>query len=161
MQEHDVYVNVVGGLHIEEPAIDLGVVVAVASSLREVPLDPHLVICGEVGLTGEVRAVAQVDARLREAAKLGFRRSLLPQANCQPAPATPSVELCGVRTVAEALEVMQQPGPVAGKARSAVSAQQAAKLPEAPAYVERQGLNAKGVYKEKSDGTTYAQSKSY
>jgi DNA repair protein RadA/Sms len=107
--QHDVYVNVVGGLRLEEPAIDLGVIVAVASSLREVPLDPHLVVFGEVGLTGEVRAVAQVEARLREAAKLGFRRCLLPQANCQPAPAAVDIELYGVRTVAEALEVLQRP----------------------------------------------------
>jgi DNA repair protein RadA/Sms len=158
MQEHDVYVNVVGGLRIDEPAIDLGVVVAVASSLREVPLDPHLVICGEVGLTGEVRAVAQMDARLREAAKLGFRRCLLPQANCQPAPAAASVELCGVRTVAAALEVMQQPGPVAGKAWSALSAQQAARPSEASAYAGRRALNAKGLDKERLDGTTYSES---
>jgi DNA repair protein RadA/Sms len=109
MQEHDVYVNVVGGLHIEEPAIDLGVIVAVASSLREVPLDPHLVVFGEVGLTGEVRAVAQIEARLREAAKLGFQRCLLPQANCQPTPISVDIELYGVRTVAEALQVMQSP----------------------------------------------------
>jgi DNA repair protein RadA/Sms len=110
---HDIYVNVVGGLRIEEPAIDLGVIVAVASSLREVPLDPHLVVFGEVGLTGEVRAVAQIEARLREAAKLGFRRCLLPQANCQPIPATVDIELCGVRTVAEALQMLQSPSPPA------------------------------------------------
>jgi DNA repair protein RadA/Sms len=95
---------------VDEPAIDLGLVVAVVSSLREVPLDPQLVVFGEVGLTGEVRAVTQVEARLREAAKLGFRRCLLPQANCQPAPAPAGMELYGVRTVAEALQVMQQYG---------------------------------------------------
>ena len=106
LQSHDVYVNVVGGLQLNEPAIDLGVVVAVVSSLREVVVDPHLVICGEVGLTGEVRAVGQIEARLREAAKLGFRRCLLPQANCQPAPGVPGIELCGVQTVAEALQVI-------------------------------------------------------
>lgn len=111
VQAHDVYVNVVGGLHIEEPAIDLGVIVAVASSLREVPLDPHLVVFGEVGLTGEVRAVSQIEARLREAAKLGFRRCLLPQANCQPALAALDIELCGVRTVAEALQALQSLSP--------------------------------------------------
>jgi predicted ATP-dependent serine protease len=104
-----VYVNVVGGLHVEEPAIDLGVIVAVASSLRDIALDPHLVVFGEVGLTGEVRAVAQVEARLREAAKLGFRRCVLPQANCQPLPAAVDIELCGVRTVAEALQELQSP----------------------------------------------------
>jgi DNA repair protein RadA/Sms len=110
---HDVYVNVVGGLYIEEPAIDLGVVVAVVSSLRDVVLDPHLVVLGEVGLTGEVRAVGQVEARMREAVKLGFRRCLLPQANCQSASSIIDIELCGVRTVAEALQVILQDDPSA------------------------------------------------
>jgi predicted ATP-dependent protease len=78
------------------------------SSLRDVVLDPHLVVLGEVGLTGEVRAVGQVEARLREAAKLGFRRCLLPQANSQATSHTVDMELCGVRTVAEALQVILQ-----------------------------------------------------
>jgi len=111
LQTHDVYVNIVGGLHIDEPAIDLGVVAAVASSLRDIPIDPELVIFGEVGLTGEVRAVGHVETRLREAAKLGFRRCLLPQANCTPMTTdtlTDNFELCGVRTVAEALQVIAQ-----------------------------------------------------
>jgi DNA repair protein RadA/Sms len=109
LQQHDVYVNVVGGLHIDEPAIDLGVVVAVASSLRDVAIDPELIVFGEVGLTGEVRAVGHVETRLREAAKLGFRRCLLPQANCQTPIA--NIALCGVRTVAEALQVILPPRP--------------------------------------------------
>lgn len=111
LQEHDVYVNIVGGLRIDEPAIDLGVVAAVASSLRDIPIDPELVMFGEVGLTGEVRAVGHVETRLREAAKLGFRRCLLPQANCTPMAIetlSDHVELCGVRTVAEALRVLMQ-----------------------------------------------------
>jgi DNA repair protein RadA/Sms len=116
MQEHDVYVNVVGGLRVDEPALDLGVIVAVVSSLREVPLDPQWVVFGEVGLTGEVRGVTQVDARLREAAKLGFRRCLLPQANAQPACVPAGLELCDVRTVAEALQILQQDSPVAAHA---------------------------------------------
>jgi DNA repair protein RadA/Sms len=113
VQEHDVYVNVVGGLRADEPAIDLGVVVAVVSSLREMPLDPHLVVFGEVGLTGEVRAVTQVEARLREAAKLGFHRCLLPHASCQTALAPAGIELCGVQTVAEALQAVHQYSPAA------------------------------------------------
>ena len=109
LQQHDVYVNVVGGLTVDEPAIDLGVVTAVASSLRDVPIDPEMVVFGEVGLTGEVRAVGHVDTRLREAAKLGFRRCLLPRANCQAVETlTEEIELCGIRTVAEALDVLLQ-----------------------------------------------------
>jgi predicted ATP-dependent serine protease len=87
--------------------------VAVVSSLRDIVLDPHLVVLGEVGLTGEVRAVGQMETRLREAAKLGFRRCLLPQANCQPASGIIDIELCGVRTVAEALQVILQDDPAA------------------------------------------------
>jgi DNA repair protein RadA/Sms len=113
LQAHDVYVNVVGGLRLEEPAVDLGVVAAVVSSLREVPIDPHLVVFGEVGLTGEVRGVGQVEARLREAAKLGFHRCLLPQVNCQPALAVEGMELYGIRTVAEALQVLLRRDPTA------------------------------------------------
>jgi DNA repair protein RadA/Sms len=109
LQQHDVYVNVVGGLNLDEPAIDLGVVTAVASSLRDIPVDPDLVVFGEVGLTGEVRAVGHVDARLREAAKLGFRRCLLPQANYAAVEALAGeIELYSVRTVADALEVILQ-----------------------------------------------------
>jgi DNA repair protein RadA/Sms len=137
MQAHDVYVNVVGGLRLEEPAIDLAMVVAVASSLQEVSLDPQLVVCGEVGLTGEVRAVTQVETRLREAGKLGFRRCILPQANCQSSLAIAGVELCGVRTVAEALQMLQTPSPVAGKAAATSSGQQPARAQRAPTYAER------------------------
>lgn len=114
LQEQDVYVNIVGGLRVDEPAVDLGVVAAVASSIRDIPIDPELVIFGEVGLTGEVRAVGHVETRLREAAKLGFRRCLLPQANCTAMTAETlpdDFELCGVRTVAEALRVIQQREP--------------------------------------------------
>ena len=77
----DVYVNVVGGMHIDEPAIDLGIVAAVTSSLREVPIEPGLLVLGEVGLGGEVRAISQAEMRIREAAKMGFKRCLLPERN--------------------------------------------------------------------------------
>jgi DNA repair protein RadA/Sms len=108
LQAHDVYVNVVGGLYLNEPAIDLGIIVAVASSLKDTPLDPHCIAFGEVGLSGEIRAVGHAEARVREAAKLGFRRCLLPQVNCQPAPQIAGIELCGVRTVREALQMALQ-----------------------------------------------------
>jgi DNA repair protein RadA/Sms len=70
----DVFVNVVGGLKIDEPAVDLGVLAAVASSFREKPVPPEMVVMGEVGLAGEVRAISQAEARLKDAAKLGFTR---------------------------------------------------------------------------------------
>ncbi len=79
LYDQDVYVNVVGGLRIDEPAADLGVALAIVSSLRDKPIDPELAVIGEVGLSGEVRGVAHLEQRLREAAKLGFKRCLIPQ----------------------------------------------------------------------------------
>jgi DNA repair protein RadA/Sms len=99
----DVYVNVVGGLHIDEPAIDLGIVVAITSSLREVPIEPGLLVLGEVGLGGEVRAVSQTELRIREAAKMGFKRCLLSERNVTKLEPVDGMELVGIREVREAL----------------------------------------------------------
>jgi DNA repair protein RadA/Sms len=78
MGDQDVYVNVVGGLKLAEPAADLGVIAAIASSFRETRVDPRLVVVGEVGLSGELRSVSQLERRLNEAAKLGFTRAIVP-----------------------------------------------------------------------------------
>ena len=102
----DVYVNVVGGMQIDEPAIDLGIVGAVTSSLREVPVEPSLLVLGEVGLGGEVRAISQAELRIREAAKMGFKRCLLPERNLAKLDAIDGIELIGIREVGEALEVV-------------------------------------------------------
>ncbi len=77
---HDVYANVVGGFTLEEPAIDLGVAAAIASSYREKHIPPDMVLIGEVGLSGELRAVSRLALRIREAAKLGFKRCIVPSA---------------------------------------------------------------------------------
>ena len=79
--QHDIFLNIAGGIRIDEPALDLGVVCAVASSLLEKAVPPSTVVCGEVGLAGEVRAVGQIEMRLNEAARLGFSRFILPQGN--------------------------------------------------------------------------------
>jgi DNA repair protein RadA/Sms len=79
LHDHDLYVNVIGGLRIEEPAADLAVALSVVSSFRDKPLDPSAVVCGEVGLSGELRSVGQLELRLREAAKLGFERAIVPR----------------------------------------------------------------------------------
>ena len=103
----DVFVNIVGGLKIDEPAIDLGVIAAVASSFREKPIHAQTVVMGEVGLAGEVRAISQAESRLKDAAKLGFTRCILPALNVEKMEKTPSLkkmELLGVRTVDEAME---------------------------------------------------------
>jgi len=77
--EQDVFVNVIGGLRINEPAADLAVAAAVTSSLRDAPVRADTVLIGEVGLSGELRMVGQMTARLREAAKLGFRTAIVPR----------------------------------------------------------------------------------
>ncbi len=103
----DVYVNVVGGMRMEEPAMDLGIVAAVVSSFRERAIDSSTVIFGEVGLAGEVRGVQQAALRIREAQKMGFRRCLLPKRNEEllKREATEStLEQIGVAHVAEILE---------------------------------------------------------
>ncbi|HEY3363763.1 MAG TPA: DNA repair protein RadA [Symbiobacteriaceae bacterium] len=101
---HDAYVKVTGGVRIDEPAVDLGLAVALASSFRDQPPDPHVVVIGEVGLAGEVRAVARVEQRIREAEKMGFKRVVLPLANTKNPGFKTSLELIGVETVMEGLE---------------------------------------------------------
>ncbi len=100
----DIYVNVVGGMRIHEPAADLSVAVAVASVYRNAPVNPDMVLVGEVGLSGELRSVGQLERRLVEAAKLGFQRSLYPRTSRRPQ-VPEGFEVIGVRSVAEALDI--------------------------------------------------------
>lgn len=99
----DVYVNVAGGLPVEEPAADLAVALAVASSLRGVPVPADLVVAGEVGLTGEVRSVNLAEQRVAEAARAGFRRMLLPAGNARRLALRADLEVEPVSKVEEAL----------------------------------------------------------
>jgi DNA repair protein RadA/Sms len=99
----DVFVNVVGGIEVVEPAVDLGIMAAVASSLKERPVDPKTMVIGEVGLSGEIRAVSQIEVRLKEAAKMGFSRCVLPKRNLGSSVAESPLELIGVTQVREAL----------------------------------------------------------
>jgi DNA repair protein RadA/Sms len=101
----DVYVNIAGGMRIEEPAADLSVVAAVASSVRNRGLAPATAVFGEVGLSGEIRGIPQAGLRIREAAQMGFTRVVLPSANADPAEKG-DCELVGVRTVGEALDAL-------------------------------------------------------
>jgi DNA repair protein RadA/Sms len=100
----DLFVNVAGGLTLDDPAADLACVAALASSFREKALDSRTVILGEVGLAGEVRAVAQAEARLAEAARLGFQRAVLPAGNARHADAPRGIEVIGVESVEDALD---------------------------------------------------------
>jgi DNA repair protein RadA/Sms len=107
----DVYVNIAGGMNIEEPAADLSVVAAVASSVRNRGLSPSTAVFGEVGLSGEIRGIPQAPLRIREAVQMGFSRVVLPAANVERASADTlterhECELIGVRTVGEALDTL-------------------------------------------------------
>jgi DNA repair protein RadA/Sms len=104
LMAEDVFVNVAGGMAVDEPAADLGVVAAVASSVRNRPVRPATAVFGEVGLAGEIRGISQAAVRVREAARMGFARCVLPENNCAPSDAPPGCELVGVRTVGEALD---------------------------------------------------------
>jgi DNA repair protein RadA/Sms len=99
----DVYVNIAGGMSIEEPAADLSVVAAVASSVRNRGLSPSTAVFGEVGLSGEIRGIPQAPLRIREAVQMGFTRVVLPAANVDRSEPG-ECELVGVRTVGEALD---------------------------------------------------------
>lgn len=104
LANQDVYVNVVGGLHIDEPTIDLGIVMAVVSSFRDHSVDSRTVVMGEIGLGGEIRPVSQVELRVREAAKLGFNRCLIPEQNLRKYHSIESIEAIGIRDIREVLE---------------------------------------------------------
>ena len=117
----DVFVNVAGGMTIDEPASDLGVLAAIASSVRNRVIPATTAMFGEVGLAGEVRGITQASLRVREASQMGFRRCIMPEANIDPAirvPVTRSegvagdaaeCELVGVRTIGEALDAALSP----------------------------------------------------
>ena len=100
----DVYVNVAGGVKIVEPAVDLAIAVAVASNLKEQPVDPGTAVIGEVGLAGEVRSVGQVEKRIREAARLGFERMIVPHHSKKKAGKVDGIQLVGVESVYQGVE---------------------------------------------------------
>jgi len=102
----DVFVNVAGGIAVDEPAADLAVVAAVASSVRNRPVKASTAVFGEVGLAGEVRGVTQAALRVREAAQMGFTRCVVAQGNCAPEDAPEGCELVTVRHVSEALDAL-------------------------------------------------------
>lgn len=104
----DVFVNVVGGLQVSEPAADLAVATAIASSVRGAPIAGDLVIIGEIGLAGELRSVAQLERRLAEAAGLGFKRALVPSTGGRAKGASPGLQVHPARTLGQALDLALQ-----------------------------------------------------
>jgi DNA repair protein RadA/Sms len=100
----DVFVNIAGGLEVDEPAVDLGVVAAISSSFKSIPIDAHTAVFGEVGLTGEVRGTTQAAVRAREAQALGFKKIVMPGSNTSGLERLLGVRIVGVKSVEEALE---------------------------------------------------------
>jgi DNA repair protein RadA/Sms len=104
LYDQDVYLNVVGGLRVDEPAADLAAALAIVSSIRDQPLGTDVIALGEVGLSGELRGVGQLEQRLREAAKLGFRRALVPRSVAMGA--LDGLEIVPVATICDALRTL-------------------------------------------------------
>jgi DNA repair protein RadA/Sms len=105
LQNQDAYVNVAGGLKLDEPAADLGIIMAIASSFREKPVNGLMVFIGEVGLTGEIRAVSRLDQRLNECARMGFTHCMVPAANSKDLRKYGNLSVIPVRTVYESLDM--------------------------------------------------------
>ena len=100
----DVYLNVVSGIRLVEPAVDLGTVLAVGSSFRNLPLPKDMVAIGEVGLTGEIRAVNMIEKRVKEAEKMGFKTCIIPESNKKLLKDNFKMDIIGVRTINEAMQ---------------------------------------------------------
>jgi DNA repair protein RadA/Sms len=101
---HDIFMNVAGGVKIDEPAVDMGIVAAVASSFLDKSIPEGTLVLGEVGLTGEVRGIGQVETRIQEAQKMGFTRCLVPQSNRTRLSGTGGMTITGIRTISEGIE---------------------------------------------------------
>lgn len=106
LMDHDIFMNVAGGVKIDEPAVDMGIVSAIASSFLDRPIEEDTIVLGEVGLTGEVRAIGQIETRIAEAKKMGFKKSLIPKSNLNRMIGIKDIELIGIKTVSEAIETL-------------------------------------------------------
>jgi len=104
--QEDIYINVAGGIKVEEPGADLAVVAAIASSFKNRPVSEDTVIIGEVGLAGEVRAVSHVEKRIQEASKLGFAKAVIPYENAVDISGSAKIKLQGVKNIGEAVEAI-------------------------------------------------------
>ncbi len=105
LQNQDAYIKVAGGVKLDEPAIDLATAISIASSFRDNPTKPDDIFIGEVGLTGEIRRVSRIEQRVQEAAKLGFKRVICPQNNLDGWTFPKNIEVIGVKTIQEALNI--------------------------------------------------------
>jgi DNA repair protein RadA/Sms len=104
LSNHDIFVNVAGGIKVSEPAIDLGIISALASSFLDRPIDAGIAVFGEVGLTGEIRGISQMETRIKEAARMGFTRCILPRTFSQSGSMGKKMEFIRIGSVKELLE---------------------------------------------------------
>ncbi len=105
IQNQDVYINIVGGIRINEPSIDLGIAIAVASSFKNMPVDETVAVCGEIGLTGEVRGVSFIEKRIHECKKLGFSQIIIPKNNYDAVKDIKGIKILPVENVAQAINL--------------------------------------------------------
>lgn len=103
---HDIFMNVAGGVKISEPSVDMGIISAIASSYLDICIPEGTVVLGEVGLTGEVRAVSHAEARVGEVKKMGFKRCLVPENNLKRMTLEKGIEVIGIKTVSDAMEIL-------------------------------------------------------
>lgn len=103
---YDVFVNIAGGVKIDEPAVDLGIATSIASSLRDVPVDSSAVAVGEIGLGGEIRTIGNIEKRVQEAAKLGFKRIVIPENNMKGVKPNGEIQIIGVDRIEKAMEAL-------------------------------------------------------
>ena len=103
----DIYLNVVGGMRVNEPALDLGIILAVASTYKNIPIPEDVAVVGEVGLTGEVRAVNMIEKRIAEAEKLGYKKILIPQSNKKLLKDDYKLDIIGIKNVNDALKFLK------------------------------------------------------
>ena len=106
LSDQDAYVNIAGGIRINEPAIDLGLVLAILSSYKNRPIDEHVICFGEVGLSGEVRAVSMAEQRIQEAKKMGFESCILPKVSLKGLPEIKGIRLIGVENIQDAAQLI-------------------------------------------------------
>jgi DNA repair protein RadA/Sms len=131
LQKHDVFINIVGGMKLEDPSTDVAVALAIASSFVEKPLPPDMCFFGEVGLGGELRPVMQAERRIAEAATMGFKRVLLPEAGSSPEMGKKTgIELVRCNTLADALEAALDVKPSRSAAKSQPNGSWPSKFPK-------------------------------
>lgn len=106
IQNQDVYINIVGGIKINEPSIDLGIAISVASSFKNIPVDETIVVTGEVGLTGEIRAVSFIEKRISECRKLGFTKMVIPRSNYEVVKDVKGIEILPVDNLRQAINIV-------------------------------------------------------